>query len=104
MKRTKPGWPIWQLVVFAIAFAIGSLGGCATVEAPAEEPIIEEPAEEPVIEEPVAAIPVDRAGRPMFDEEGNSLSIDERIAAAEERDKRLTEIKEELDAIADKEE
>ncbi len=30
------------------------------------------------------AIPVDRAGRPMFDEEVNSLSIDERIALAEE--------------------
>ena len=37
---------------------------------------------EPV--EEVAPIPVDRAGRPMFDAEGNSLSIDERIKAAEE--------------------
>jgi hypothetical protein len=62
--------------------------GCATVEAPADEPTIEEPVtEEPaVVEEPEASIPVDRADRPMFDEEGNPLSIEERIEAAEQEE------------------
>ncbi len=76
-------------VLFVMFFAFV---GCATVEAPADEPTIEEPApaEEPLtaepaaVEEPEAPIPVDRAGRPMFDEEGNPLSIEERIEAAEQ--------------------
>ena len=61
-----------------VLFLFVSLAGCSSAE---EDTVIEDLEE---IHDGIEDVPVDRAGRPTVDEDGNSIDIEDRILPEEE--------------------